>query len=78
MIRLLARHPVAGEIGIMLFMIRRRHEHLDVLAQDLFGRVSEKALTGRVVDVNRAFHVDDDDAVDSGRDQRSNRASVSG
>ena len=48
----------------------RRHEHLDVLLEDLFGRVAEQALGCRAEGLNETVLVDDDHCVRDGFQDR--------
>ena len=48
----------------MPFAIRRGHEHLDVLADHLFGAVAEQTFAGRIEHKDDAGGVDQDHPVD--------------
>ena len=55
------------EIAIVLVAIRRRHQHLDVLADDLARPIAEQRLAGRIEHQDTPRGVDQDHAVDRGR-----------
>ena len=54
------------KVAVMLLAIRFWHEHLDVLANDLGGWMTEKALARRVHGLHQADFVDGDDRVNCG------------
>jgi hypothetical protein len=66
----LARHAIARQVAVVLLMIGRGHQHLHILAETFFGPVTEQALAGGVEDLDRAFHIDDDDPIDGYANQR--------
>ena len=61
---------IAGEIGVVLFVIRRRHQHVDVLADHVALGVPEQPLGRRVEGFDAAVRIDDDDAVHGRFDDR--------
>ena len=56
------------DVAVMLFAVVPRHQHLDVVADDLAGGVFEQPLAGRVEHHHVAAGIDQDDAVDRGID----------
>ena len=65
-----AGREIAREIGVVLLVIRRRHQHVDVLADDVALGVPEQPLGRRIERFDAAVRVDDDDAVDRRLDDR--------
>src|SRR5262245_56141107 len=63
--------PITGQVYVMLLAVGRGHQHLHVPANSLFCWIAEETFAGGVVDLYRAVRIDDNDAVDGGRDQRS-------
>ena len=61
---------IVAQIGVVAVVVRRRHQGLDVLADDLLGLEAEHPRTSRVVHADRAQAVDDDDAVHGGVEDR--------
>jgi hypothetical protein len=61
---------VVVEIAVMLVAEGRRHQHLDVIADDLRCLIPEQLLAGRVEHRYRAARVDQDHAVDRRIDHR--------
>src|SRR6188508_3553306 len=59
----LARTVIAFEITVMALPIRRRHQYLDVAADDFVGLVAEQALCRRAKGVHGPGFVDDDHRV---------------
>ena len=54
MIRRSLRIAIVREIIVVFRMIRRRHQHFDVLAEDFIGPIAEHALAGLVIDLDEA------------------------
>src|SRR5688500_1989847 len=61
---------VAFEVSIMLPPVRLRHEHFDVLADDLYGAVTEQALGGRAERLDGTGFVDHDHRIGNGGKDR--------
>src|SRR5262245_28151936 len=59
---------IPREIGVVLLAVRRRHQHVDVVAEDVGLCVPEQPLGGRIEPLDAAVFVDHDDAVDRGVD----------
>ena len=57
------RLEILGEVGVVLLVIGRRHQHVDVASQDLVFAVAEQAFRGWIERLDAAAFVDDDDAV---------------
>ena len=55
---------VISEIFIVLTVVRLGLQHVDVVADNLRGRVAEDALCSRIKRLNDAMRVDGDDSVD--------------
>src|SRR5262249_32073548 len=55
---------VVGQVAVVLAAVGVRHQHPDVLADDLAGRVAEQPLHRRVDGFDHAPLVNSDDAVD--------------
>ena len=55
---------VAGHVAVVLLSIGRRHQHVDVSAENLRLEMAEQTFGGRVEGLDPAAAVDDDDAVD--------------
>jgi hypothetical protein len=54
------------DIATVLFAIWSRHQHFDVLADDLTGLILEQLFAGEVEHQHAAARVNQDDAVDRG------------
>ena len=54
---------VAREILVVLLVIRRRHQHVDVLANDVVFGIAKQPLGRRIERLHAAVLIDDDDAV---------------
>ena len=65
-----SRREMPREIGVVLFVIGRRHEHVDVAADHLTLLVAEQAFGRRVERLDSAVRVDDDDAIHGRVDDR--------
>ena len=70
----LTRPLVVGEVGIVLVVIGRRHEHVDVVSHNLVAGIAEDARRGRVHRADDAPFVDSDDAVDGRFDHGAQKA----
>src|SRR5262249_55317977 len=55
---------VTGDVAVVFFTIGRRHQHVDVTADDVGRAVPEQALRPAVEGFNTSVAVDDDDAID--------------
>ena len=66
----LACLAIMSQIAIVSFMIGRRHQDLDVLAEHLPCGKAEHRFASRVEHANRAQGIDDNHAVDRGFDDR--------
>ena len=55
---------VAGEIAVVLFVIRRRHQRADVPAHHFGRRIPEEPFGSAIEGFDSPLAVDDDDAVD--------------
>ena len=53
---------VAGQVAVVLVPVRLRHQHLDILADDLGGTVAEDFFGGLVEGLDEAAFVDRNDA----------------
>src|SRR5262249_58842753 len=62
----------SGEVVIVLTVIGLRHQPLDILPDDLAGRVTKDSRRGGVPRLDGAVLVDGDDAVDDVIDDRVN------
>ncbi len=60
----LAGPEVTGQVVVVLVAIRCGHQHADVLAEQLLGRISEVRSAGGIEALDRAALVNGDDAVD--------------
>ena len=60
----------------MFLAIGRRHQHLDVLADHLVGRIAEELLTSFVKYQHLAGGIDQDHAIDSGVNRSSEQSLV--
>ncbi len=56
-----ARLEIPGEVAIVFLVIRRRHQHVDVPADDLGLAISEQSLGGRIERFDAPVGIDDDD-----------------
>ena len=65
-----AGRQIPRQIGVVLLLVRRRHEHVDVVTEHFCRRVAEQPLRRRIERLDAAVRVDDDDTVDSGVDDR--------
>ena len=65
-----AGRQIPRQIGVVLLVVRRRHEHVDVVTEHVCRRVAEQPLRRRIERLDAAVRVDHDDAVDSGVDDR--------
>ena len=54
---------IAVEVAVMVALVRLRHQHLDVLADDLRGPIVEQPLRRRAEGLYLAAFVDDDHAL---------------
>ena len=59
----LAGREVATDVAVMVFAVRRRHQHADVAAADFLGGETEHALGRRAEGLDDAALVNDDHAV---------------
>ena len=59
-----------SQIRVVLFVVGRRHQHVDVAADDLALFVAEQSFGGRVERFDAAVRIDHDDAVHRGIDDR--------
>ena len=66
-----ARVEIPIEIAVVLVVIRRRHQHLDVATHHFGLGVAEQPLRAGIERFDVSLAVDDDDAVDRGIDDRS-------
>ena len=57
---------VPGQIAVVLFPVRRGHEHLDVLADHLLGGIAEHPFGGGIDRLDDAAGVDGDDRIRRG------------
>ncbi len=60
---------VVGDVAVMFMPIRLRHQHLDVFANDLVGKISEQSFTRRIEHQHDAARVDQDRSVNGGFNQ---------
>ena len=65
-----AGREIAREVAVVLLVIRRRHQHVDVAPEHFGLAVAEQPLGGRIERFDAAVRVDDDDAVDGRFDDR--------
>ena len=63
-----AGREVAGQVGVMLLVIRRGHQRVDIDADELRFRVSEQALGAAIERLDAPARIDHDNAVDAGID----------
>ena len=61
---------IPAKIRVVLFVIRRRHQHVDVAADRLGRGIPEQPFGAAIEGLNRTFAVDDDDAVNRRIDDR--------
>jgi hypothetical protein len=61
---------VARQVRVVLLAIRRRHQHGDVLSDDIAFRVAEQPLGRGIERLDAAVRVDDDDRVNGRLDDR--------
>src|SRR5262249_38654256 len=62
---------VIGDVAVVLLLIRRRHQQVDALSDDLGRGITEHPLRRSVKDFDEPVAVDDDDPVDGRIDDRS-------
>ncbi len=67
---LFAGPQIAGNVSIVLAMIRLRHEHSYIPPRDLVWTITEKSFAGFAADLHNTARVDDDNAIDGGIHQR--------
>src|SRR5262249_1572021 len=67
----LAGCEIARHVAVVLFVVRRRHQNIDLLADDLAGGIPEQLLRGRIERLDSSVAVDDHDAVHGRLDDRS-------
>jgi len=60
----------ALEVPVVLRVVRRRHQHVDVVPDDLLGAITEDPLRGEAELLDSPAMVDHDDRVDGGVEQR--------
>ena len=61
---------VSRQVGVVLLAIRGRHQHVDVVAEDLVRGIAEEAFGRRVEGLDASMGVDDQDGVDGRIDDR--------
>ena len=64
------RFMVVAEIRVMLLLIGRRHQHLDVLTDDFVESIAEQTQAGGIAGLYPAGTVNDDYTIGSSLNQR--------